>query len=246
MPGESLGWKVAGKRLFSTMPKPVMIAFAMLFLCLSAMFMTLSRGAAVLTLFALVIGFTFFFWNRLPRRTGLIAAVAGGGLAAFLLLQFMGEGVNARFDVQGFEEGGRLATYRATLRMIADHPWFGTGQGTFAAAFPAYRSPDPTILWVWDMAHNTLLEIAADMGLPIAVLVTVAWILVFLVLIRGAVIRQRDIILPVVGLSVGTLGVLHSLMDFSLQIPGYAIVALSLIGIGLAQSFSRRRVIARP
>jgi len=35
--------------------------------------------------------------------------------------------------------------------------------------------------------------------------------------------------------------VLHSLIDFSLQIPGYAIVALSLIGAGLAQSFSARR-----
>ena len=33
-----------------------------------------------------------------------------------------------------------LETYKATLRLIADHPWFGTGEGTFAQAFPAYRS----------------------------------------------------------------------------------------------------------
>ena len=34
---------------------------------------------------------------------------------------------------------------------------------------------------------------------------------------------------------------LHSLIDFSLQIPGYSIVALSLIGAGLAQSFVGER-----
>ena len=71
--------------------------------------------------------------------------------------------------------------------MIADHPWFGTGQGTFAYAFPAYRSPNVSMWGVWDIAHNTLLEIAADMGVPIAALVVVAWIVIFAVLIRGAV-----------------------------------------------------------
>jgi hypothetical protein len=30
----------------------------------------------------------------------------------------------------------------------------------------------------------------------------------------------------------------HSVIDFSLQIPGYAIVVFSLVGAGLAQSFS--------
>ena len=79
----------------------------------------------------------------------------------------MGTGVNARFDSQGFSGGGRLETYKAALRLIGDHPWFGTGQGTFADAFPAYRSSDAPISGVWDHAHNTLLEIAADMGVPI-------------------------------------------------------------------------------
>jgi O-antigen ligase len=246
LPGKSLGWRIVGKRLFSAMPKPVMVAIAMLFLCLSDMFMTRSRGAVVLSLLALVLAFTLFFWHKLPRRTGLMTAVAGGGLGAFLLLQLMGEGVNARFDVQGIADEGRLDTYRSTLRMIADHPWFGTGQGTFAAAFPAYRSPDATILWVWDMAHNTLLEIAADMGLPIAALVVAAWITIFLVLVRGALIRRRDNILPIASFSVGILCALHSLVDFTLQIPGYAIVALSLIGVGLAQSFSTRMATAPP
>ena len=125
----------------------------------------------------------------------------------------------------------------STLRMIADHPWFGTGQGTFAYAFPAYRSPNVSMWGVWDIAHNTLLEIAADMGVPIAALVVVAWIVIFAVLVHGTRVRRRGLIFPVAALAVAMLAVLHSLIDFSLQIPGYSIVALSLIGAGLAQSF---------
>jgi O-antigen ligase len=154
------------------------------------------------------------------------------------LLQFMGAGINARFDIQGASDEGRLETYRSTLRIIADHPWFGTGQGTFAYAFPAYRSPNVSMWGVWDIAHNTLLEVASDMGIPIATLVVIAWMVVFTVLIRGALVRRRDLVIPVAALAVAILAVLHSLIDFTLQIPGYAIVAMALIGAGLAQSLA--------
>jgi hypothetical protein len=76
------------------------------------------------------------------------------------------------------------------------------------------------------------------MGIPIATLVVVAWIVVFAVLIRGALIRRRDLVIPVAALAVAILAVLHSLIDFTLQIPGYAIVAMALIGTGLAQSLA--------
>ena len=79
------------------------------------------------------------------------------------------------------------------------------------------------------------------MGMPIATLVVVAWIVIFAVLVRGALIRRRDLVIPVAALAVAILAVLHSLIDFTLQIPGYSIVALSLIGTGLAQSSGAAR-----
>jgi O-antigen ligase len=241
MPQRPLEWKAIPARLFAAMPKKAVVALAMLFLCLAALFMTGSRGATVLSLLALIVAFTGFFRRDLPRWTGLVTALAGGGAVALILLQLMGGGVNARFDTQGLADEGRLETYRATLRLIADHPWLGTGQGTFASAFPAYRSPNVTVWGVWDKAHNTLLEIAADMGVPIAALIVIVWIVIFAVLIRGALVRRRGLVTPVAALAVSTLAVLHSLIDFTLQIPGYAIVALSLIGAGLAQSFPSDR-----
>jgi O-antigen ligase len=241
MPERPLDWRTVPARLFSAASKMIVAAFSMFFLCLAAMFMTGSRGGVVLSLLALIVAFTAFFRRDLPRRSGLVTSLAGGAAVALILLQFMGAGVSARFDFQGLADGGRLETYKSTMRMIADHPWFGTGQGTFVYAFPAYRSPNVSMLGVWDIAHNTLLEIAADMGLPIAALVSAAWLVIFAVLIRGALVRRRGVIIPVMALAVATLAVLHSLIDFPLQIPGYAMVAFSLIGAGLARSFPRDR-----
>jgi O-antigen ligase len=236
MPRGPLQWRTIPSGLLSGTPTKIVVAFVMLFLCLAAMFMTGSRGGVVLSLLALIVAFTVFFRRDLPRRSGLVNAIVGAGAVTLILLQFMGAGINARFDFQGASDEGRLETYRSTLRMIADHPWFGTGQGTFAYAFPAYRSPNISMWGVWDIAHNTLLEVASDMGIPIATLVVIAWLVVFAVLIRGALVRRRDLVIPVAALAVAILAVLHSLIDFTLQIPGYAIVAMALIGAGLAQS----------
>jgi O-antigen ligase len=227
--------------LLAARPKKVVVAFSMLLLCLLAMFMTGSRAGVVVSLLALVVAFTAFFRRDLPRRTGLVIGFAGGGAVALIVLQLMGGGVNARFDIHGLADEGRLDAYRSTLRMIADHPWLGTGQGTFAYAFPAYRSPNVSVWGTWDMAHNTLLQIAADMGIPIAALVVIAWLVIFAVLIRGTLIRRRGLMVPVAALAVALLAVLHSMVDFTLQIPGYSIVALSLVGAGLAQSFIASR-----
>ena len=91
---------------------------------------------------------------------------------------------------------------------------------------------------VWDRAHSTPLELASDLGLPLAGLIVVAWLIVLGVLIRGVRIRRRDLIVPVGALAVAVLGLAHSVIDFSLQIPGYAIIVFALVGAGLAQSFS--------
>ena len=126
--------------------------------------------------------------------------------------------------------------------MIADHPWFGTGLGTFVWSFPAYRSANVSMWGVWTFAHSTPLELAADLGLPLAGLIGLAWLVVLVVLMRGVRTRRNDRIVPAGALAVAILGLAHSVIDFSLQIPGYAIVVFALVGAGLAQSFSSNNV----
>jgi O-antigen ligase len=238
---DPIAWKKLFTQLMSETPRDIGTVFGMMFVCLVAMFMTGSRAGVLFSLMALIIAFTAYFRRDLPRRTGILAAVLGGSAVALVLLQFMGGNVNARFDAQGAADEGRLATWRATLRMIADHPWLGTGQGTFVWSFPAYRSDDVSMWGIWDRAHNTLLELAADTGIPLAVLVTLGWFLIFVVLVHGVRVRHRDLLIPVSALAVAILAVLHSLVDFSLQIPGFAIPILALVGAGLAQSFASDR-----
>jgi O-antigen ligase len=238
LPPGPIYWRGAPRWLLSEMPRPVLLSFTMLLLCLVAMLMTNSRAGIVLSLVALVVAFVGFFHRNLPRRGGVAAALVIGGLIALGLLQILGGNVTGRFEAQGLSDEGRLDVYRSTLRMIADHPWFGTGLGTFVWSFPAYRSGNISMWGVWDIAHSTVLELASDLGLPLTGLIALAWLIVLFVLIQGMRRRRRDLIVPVGALAVSILGVAHSVIDFSLQIPGYAIVVFSLVGAGLAQSFS--------
>jgi len=242
LPSGPIHWRGVPRWLLSEMPRPVVLSFAMLLLCLAAMLMTNSRAGIVLSLMALVAAFVGFFYRDLPRRGGVAAALVIGGLIALLLLQILGGNVSGRFAGQGLSDEGRFDAYRSTLRMIADHPWFGTGLGTFVWSFPAYRSANISMYGVWDIAHSTPLELAADLGLPLAGLIGLTWLIVLSVLIRGVYIRRRDLIVPVGALAVAILGLTHSVIDFSLQIPGYAIVVFALVGAGLAQSFSSNKM----
>jgi O-antigen ligase len=89
---------------------------------------------------------------------------------------------------------------------------------------------------VWDIAHNTHLEFASEMGIPLTVAMSIAWIAAVIILLRGLQGRRRDAFAPLSALVVSLIALLHSSIDFSLQIAGYSIVVFALLGVGLAQS----------
>ncbi len=210
--------------------------FCMFFLCSAAMFMTGSRGGVLLSLFAMVVAFVVFFRRDLPRVASIGLALVGAGAVALVLLQFLGGNVEARIDAEGLVEQGRLAAYLSTLRIIADYQWFGTGLGTFISAFPAYRSGNISISGVWNVAHSTPLELA-EVGIPLALVIAAGWLVALLVLARGTRRSRRETVVPLAALAVSLIALLHSSIDFSLQVAGYAIVVFALVGVGLAQSF---------
>src|SRR5258705_4879155 len=133
----------------------------------------------------------------------------------------------------------RLSLYRATLRMIADHPWFGTGLGTFNLAFPAYRGDDISMYGIYDRAHSTLFELAAEAGLPLAGIVVIGWMIAFGALAHGVRTRRRDRIVPAAALSVGLLAVFFFPFSFFLLITGFSIVFFLLPCVGVSPSASR-------
>jgi len=238
LPHHDFSFEEAFRRLLNSPTRGLAVSIMMFLLCLAALFLTASRAGVVLSFAALLITIVCVYRRVMPARIRALSVVLVAGAALLVLLQIMGSGIGSRFDLEGAADSGRMATYRSTLNMIGDRPLFGSGLGTFEMAFPAYRSGEITMWGIWNRAHNTILEIASDVGIPLAVLIVGGWLFVVAQLIRGVLRRRRDVSLPVAGLAVGILGLTHSLVDFSLQIPGYAILFYSIIGIGLAQSFT--------
>ena len=235
LPRGKIEWRKVPRRLLAETRKDVLLRFVMLFVCLSAMFMTGSRGGVLVSLMVLILTFMIYFGRDLSLG-GRLLALLGCVAASLLLLQILGSNIGGRIDMLGLGDAGRLSVYRSTLRIIADFPWFGTGLGTFALSFPAYRSADISMHGLWGIAHSTHLEFASEMGIPLTLVVALAWIVALVVLIFGSRGRRRRMVVPLVSLAVALIGLLHSSIDFSLQIAGYSIVVFALLGLGLSQA----------
>jgi O-Antigen ligase len=240
LPAHRWSWKQISTHRVSDLSATTILRLGMLLLCFTAMLMTASRGGIVLSLLGLIVAFSLYVLRNSPRRIGALLAILISAAVAFLVLQTLG-GAATRFEVEGLAGGGRAEIYRSTLEMIRDHPWFGTGLGTFPSTFPAYRSASGSMRGIWTMAHSTPLEMAAELGIPLTAAIAGGWIIALAVLFRGALRRRRDAIIPIAALAVALLALLHSFVDFTLQVPGYAVAAFALIGAGLSQSFSHQR-----
>ena len=64
-----------------------------------------------------------------------------------------------------------------------------------------------------------------------------AWAVALIILARALRGPRRHSVVPLAALCVALIALLHSAIDFSLQITGYAVVAFAIVGVGLAQSY---------
>ena len=240
LPRGRIEWSRVPSHLLAEARTGLLVRFVMLWICLAAMLMTSSRGGVLVSLAIMILAFLIYFRRDLPRGKGLLIALTTGIGASAFLLQVLGGNITGRIDLYGLSDAGRLSAYRSTLRIIADNPWFGTGLGTFAEAFPPYRSSNVSMQGVWDIAHDTPLEFASEMGLPLALIVAAGWIAALVVLARGLRQRRRGLTVPLSAFAVSLIAILHSLIDFSLQIPGFSIVVFALLGLGLSQAVARQ------
>lgn len=215
---------------------------AALALCLIATAMTGSRGGALVTLVALA--FSGMLWLAGGDYRGKVRWIMAGigALGLVLVGQLLGGLVEGRVREYGFFDQRRIEAYADTIRMIRDHPWLGIGLGNFATVFPRYRSELLGSSGVWDRAHSTPLEIAAEMGLPVTIVIIGCFFWMVYALLKGCIRRKRDRAIPVAAAGVAIFGVMHSSIDFSLQIAGYAVVFGAVVGAGMAQSVSSRDV----
>jgi len=225
-------------------PRDVLVSACCLLICFGAVAATSSRAGLLLTtaLLGLAGALSVDWWSAI-RRWGWFW-LGAGAVMLFLLVEVWGSGVAARIERRGLADAGRLQVYERSLDIVADYPVLGIGLGAFESVFPSRRPAGLGAAGIWDRAHSTPLEMAVEMGLPMAVLVATAVMVALAALARASQRSRRRAV--IIGFCVGLLGVLHSCVDFSLQIPGYAVTFAALTGAGLASLGLTARQEARP
>jgi putative inorganic carbon (HCO3(-)) transporter len=119
-----------------------------------------------------------------------------------------------------------------TWPMIQDYPVFGSGTGSFYATFPRYR-PEKITAFI-DYAHNDYGQFAAESGLLGLSLLG----LFVLLSLKSALVAQwvrRDPVMRGVSFAsiMGVTSILiHSWVDFNLQIPANAAYFMVLLALG--------------
>jgi O-antigen ligase len=126
----------------------------------------------------------------------------------------------------------RAAFWKQASGIIRDYPAVGTGLGTFAVAFRRYQTT--AVDRLVDHAHNDYVEAATDTGILGAALlfIPIMGLLVKMILAYAGArsAYRRSVLLACIG---GTAALLiHSAMDFNLQIPANALLFAVVLGIG--------------
>src|ERR1700704_3966463 len=201
--------------------------------CFFALLLTGSRGGLICSCLGLLVAIVLMVANRQEPRFWKMALWGSVALAVtFALLSRLG-----RIGSQGLVDEARWSVYEFCVEAIRQRALLGAGAGTFEDLFPSLRADGFSSGGVWDYAHSTILEIAVEMGIPVTAMVVIAALASVSILARGAVKsegRSRRSLAAITGMAV--LSYLHSLIDFSLQIPGYLVLFGILLGCGLARA----------
>lgn len=208
--------------------------FMMVYLLLGAALLTTASRAGIA---AAVLGCLATFAVSWQRRSRKPISLALGSLAIFAtLMMFLGASSARLFERLGqldFADDARWQFYRDTLAAIADRPLLGHGAGTFADFYPFYRSPDAPE-GVLLAAHNTYLQAAAELGIPLVLAGLAVLFILVGVCVRGARNRAEPLAAAIAAVGATVVLAVHSLFEFSLQIQSIAICFAAMLGAGVS------------
>ncbi|HTW25111.1 MAG TPA: O-antigen ligase family protein [Candidatus Baltobacteraceae bacterium] len=195
----------------------------------SALVLSGSRGGLIGFAFELCI-LGWMMWKRHALRSGRVAVAAAVAVAALFFATWVG----ASRAIQKFSAlkspetslARRISMARGAVHIFLDHPIKGSGLGTLVAVYPRYETDyDGRVV---EHVHNDYLETLAETGLLGGICGAA-----FLWMLWGDVRRnlsaeQAHFSLGLhVGAAMAVGGLLvHSLVDFNLQLPANALLFL--------------------
>jgi hypothetical protein len=181
----------------------------------------------------------------LTQRRRSPIAVAGFSIAviAFVAIALVWAGRDAALGRLTADRGSvqlRLAVWRVAWDIFRHFPWFGTGLNTFGTATVLYQLTGTDMHF--NEAHNDYVQLLVEGGLVTFVFVLGAAVAIA----RTAAIRLRsaddgaEARWVRVGAATGLMAIaLQSLVEFSLQMPGNAVLFVLLAALTLYQPAPR-------
>ena len=100
----------------------------------------------------------------LPAACGAVLVLASAGTLALWASTDGDDAAVIASDVVDVNLTSRLAVAAQGRAIVASHPLFGTGMGSWLHAFRPHQAP-PVEGGIWDHAHNDYLELAAESGI---------------------------------------------------------------------------------
>ena len=151
-------------------------------------------------------------------------------LTAIAALGALAAGLSGRLAELPHDLGHRLVIWQAAVAAIADRPWTGHGLGSFPHLYELYRLPaaeQPVA-----SAHSLVLEWAAEAGVPAALAVLALWLSIAAALLGRVPAGSPAVLVALPALAAVAL---QGSVDPGPKVPGAAITAGLLIGLGLSR-----------
>lgn len=228
-------------RTFSTEQTGLLLLFTVV--PIGALALSSSRGGIVGFCFELIL---LLFLSRAHRfeKKQLLAATALSLFAGiFLVWLGAGEAIHRfqRLRPGDISRDRRVSIYRDTWQIFTNHPWAGTGLGTFIVVYPQYQSVYDGLRV--DHAHNDYLELLAETGVA-GGFCGLAFVVILLTQGLRNVRRAEGKAVRAIyaGAFAGCSGLLvHSLVDFNLHIPSNALIFVLLTSVATSKLIERDR-----
>lgn len=150
------------------------ILFFIIILFIIGIFMTQSRGGIL----AFFITMLFIVFNSRYKIYGLLLVILIT-VGLYVAIPYAFERLKSIENYQDEASArSRIDAWKASIKMVSDHPLTGVGVGNFIVAYGLFYRPENAYhQYAWFAAHSIYFEILGELGLP--GIVFLFWVLFF-------------------------------------------------------------------
>ena len=230
----SRGWREATRRFLNTMLSgKARLRIALMVMVIG---LVLTRSRMGNSAFFISLTLAGCYWVLATGRLSRAAVVLFASLIlvdVWIVGNFFGfDRVVERLQNTSLQNETRDEVSLDSLELIDDYALTGSGSGSYYAIFPMYQRGE--VNSYYDHAHNDYAEYATELGLPAFALLGLGVLLSLAAALR-AQRQRRDPLLRGLGFGAG-MGLvallIHSWVDFSLQIPANTALFMVLMALG--------------